>query len=82
VIATVEVKSMLSKEGLEQAMKAAKTAKALEASVTTGFSTGYIPPKVLNFMLMQGATANSQGQWLNPAPYLKSFRVPCLSFRR
>ena len=173
VIATVEVKSTLTEKDMLQSIKAAANAKALEPSTTSSFSSGYIPPKVLNyviaydgpasmntvygwipkihaqqgitledlpldmkqrmntpspsidgvfvlnkgfiyfdnvpfgfandegraqepkmkwlftdtvdgnllmlFMLLQTATQNVEGKWLNSGPYLASFRVPALS---
>ena len=174
VIATVEVKSTLSSTELESSIKAAKNSKSLNKSVTQSFSTGYIPPAILNFVVaydgpqnmstvhrwipqihgslnifcpslsidpkqriltsspsidgvfilekgflyfdnvpagfindsvrqqypnskwvfcnsntgnlllfflfLQEATANMQGQWLNPGPYLKSFQVQGIKF--
>lgn len=174
VIATVEVKSALTQTDMEQAIKAARSAKMLAPNVTSSFSSGYVPPKVLNyvvaydgpaqmqtvynwiprihtdlgviipnlpqdesqrlstaspsidgvfvlskgflyfdnvpvgfansstrathpmlkwvfadtstgnllvlFMLLQMATANLEGKWLNPIPYLATFNVPGLKF--
>lgn len=51
VIATVEVKSTLTQADLEQAIKAARHAKSLTPNVTSSFYTGYIPPKVLNYVV-------------------------------
>jgi hypothetical protein len=51
VVATVEVKSTLTQQELENAVKAARNAKALTANVTTSFTAGYIPPKVLNYVV-------------------------------
>ena len=174
VIATIEVKSTLTKERLENAIKAAKNSKSLIKSIIPSFSTGYIPPAILNFVVaydgpqnmstvhgwipqiheslniscpslstdpeqrrstpspsidgvfilekgflyfdnvpiglikasvrrqnpsnkwvfcnsnagnlllfflfLQAATANIQGQWLNPGPYLRSFQVQGVQF--
>jgi len=174
VIATIEVKSTLTSSELENAIKAARNSKSLIKSVTQSFSTGYIPPAILNFVVaydgpqnmstvhgwitqihgslniscpslstdpnqristpspsidgvfilekgflyfdnvpmgfiddsvrqqnpnskwvfcnsnignlllfflfLQNATANIQGQWLNPGPYLKSFQVRDVRF--
>ncbi|MBE3119641.1 MAG: hypothetical protein IMZ50_12920 [Candidatus Atribacteria bacterium] len=174
VIATVEVKSTLTQADLEQAIKAARNAKSLTPNVTSSFHSGYIPPKVLNyvvaydgpgqmqtvynwipqihatlgittpdlpqdeaerlsisspsidgvfvlkkgfiyfdnvptgfansqarvanpnlkwvftdttsgnilllFIMLQSATANIEGKWLNPIPYLASFQVPNVQF--
>jgi hypothetical protein len=172
VVATVEVKSTITQAELEAAVRAAHNSKSLVPNVTSSFSTGWIPPKVLNyvvaydgpanmltaygwlpqiyanleiqspplpadeaqrlrtaapaidglfvlnrgfmyfdnvpvgfasaagrqqnsnlrwliadstsgnlllfFLLLQSATANLEGKWLNPVPYLSSFRVPNL----
>lgn len=166
VIATIEVKSTITKVDLKNAIDAAKKCKNLKKNITKSFSTGYIPPSVLNyvvayegpvhlktitdwiteihneevndvnnltdqrlkisapsidgifvlkkgfvyfdnvpigfitdemrknfpekkwvyadtdsgnlllfFMFLQQATANIQGQWLNPLPYLQSFKL-------
>jgi len=31
---------------------------------------------LLFFLMLQAATANIEGKWLNPVPYLASFHVP------
>lgn len=51
VIATVEVKSTLTKVDLEQAITAAKNSKNLKKNVIQSFSSGYIPPKILNYVV-------------------------------
>lgn len=58
VVATIEVKSTLDRDGLKQAIGAAKTAKALEPNVTRSFSSGYIPPKVLNYVIAYSGPAS------------------------
>jgi hypothetical protein len=51
VIATVEVKSTLTQADLEHAIKAARNAKGLVPNITSSFMAGYIPPKVLNYVV-------------------------------
>jgi len=51
VIATIEVKSSLTKNGIEQAIQAAVYAKSLIRSTVKSFSAGYIPPSILNFVV-------------------------------
>jgi hypothetical protein len=51
VVATIEVKSTLSKDGLGNAIKAAHATKALVPHVTTAMHTGYLPPTVLNYVM-------------------------------
>src|SRR5688572_10764507 len=60
LIATVEVKSTLTQSDLEQAVKAARNAKALVPNVTTSFHTGYVPPKVLNYVVAYDGPAQMQ----------------------
>jgi len=51
VVATVEVKSTLTQVELERATKAARNAKSLTPNVKVSFQAGYIPPKVLNYVV-------------------------------
>ncbi|MCP4156562.1 MAG: hypothetical protein GY757_53100 [bacterium] len=60
VIATIEVKSTLDKNGLGKAFNAARSAKQLTPNLKNGFSTGYIPPKVLNFIVAYDGPAEMQ----------------------
>ena len=60
VAATVEVKSTLTQEDLEQAIGAARRAKALTPNVTSSFTSGYIPPKVLNYVVAYDGPAQMQ----------------------
>jgi len=58
VIATIEIKSTLTCADLENAIKAAKKSKSLIKSVTQSFSTGYIPPAILNFIVAYNGPQN------------------------
>ncbi|WP_122322408.1 DUF6602 domain-containing protein, partial [Pseudomonas amygdali] len=51
VIATIEVKSTLDKSGMHQALTAARQAKQLEKSEVWTFSSGFIPPAILSFVV-------------------------------
>ena len=51
VIATIEVKSLLDHSGIEQSVCAAHNAKNLIPNVNWSFSTGWVPPKVLNYVV-------------------------------
>jgi hypothetical protein len=51
VIATIEVKSLLQKADLEQAMRAATNVKRLKKNVVQSFSTGYQPPGPMSFVV-------------------------------
>jgi len=60
VIATIEVKSVLAYADLEQAIKAARASKQLTPNVISSFSTGYIPPKALNYVIAYDGPASIQ----------------------
>lgn len=51
VVATIEVKSTLTQEGIQQAIQAAAYAKSLNRSTFQSFSAGDIPPGILNFLV-------------------------------
>lgn len=51
VIATIEVKSTLTEKDLSQAIKAANNSKQLKPSLTNYMRAGFIPPKILNFVI-------------------------------
>lgn len=51
VVATIEVKSLLNQAAIDQSVDAAKNAKLLTPNLNQSFSTGWIPPKVLNFVV-------------------------------
>ncbi len=58
VIATVEVKSTLTQKDMENAIKAAKNAKELNPNFISSFSVGYIPPKILNYVIAYDGPTN------------------------
>lgn len=68
VIATIEVKSLLTSQELKKAVKAAHNAKQLCPNIITSFHTGYIPPKVLNYVVAYDGPASMQNvyTWINP----------------
>jgi len=51
VIATIEVKSLLDQAAIDQSVKAAHNAKSLTPNINRSFSTGWIPPKVINYVV-------------------------------
>jgi hypothetical protein len=51
VVATIEVKSVLTKDALEKAIKAARSSKNLIPSTTQSFEAGYVPPAILNYLV-------------------------------
>jgi hypothetical protein len=68
VIATIEVKSVLTSQELENAIKAARNSKQLLPNVVTSFRAGYIPPKVLNYVVAYDgpASMSTVHGWINP----------------
>jgi hypothetical protein len=60
VVATIEVKSTLDRKGIEQAVRAAHAVKALQKNEVKSFSTGYIPPSILSFVVAYDGPVNMQ----------------------
>lgn len=60
VIATIEVKSTITQLELGKAAKAAHAAKNLISNTVSSFHTGYIPPKILNYIVAYNGPANMQ----------------------
>ena len=58
VVATIEVKSILDSKGIEQSIRAAHAAKSLIPSIVLSMHTGWIPPKVLNFVVAYDGPAS------------------------
>lgn len=78
VVATIEVKSLLDQAAVDQSVVAANNAKRLTPNVDLSFSSGWIPPKVLNFVVAyQGparmATAHS---WILNAHRTNGIALP------
>jgi hypothetical protein len=51
VVATIEVKSTLDCAGVEQSVKAARAAKLLNPNTRKSFTSGWIPPRLLNMVV-------------------------------
>jgi hypothetical protein len=51
IVATIEVKSLLTKEDLETAILSARRAKTLQRNLITAFMSGYVPPGILSFVV-------------------------------
>lgn len=80
VLATIEVKSTLSQVELERAVRAARNAKALTPNTVTSFHAGYIPPKVLNYVVAYDGPAQMTTvyNWLPPIHQKLGVNVPNL----
>ena len=51
VVATIEVKSILSEEELDKAIGSASKAKNLKRNLITSFSAGHVPPGILSYVV-------------------------------
>jgi len=80
VVATVEVKSTLTQADVEQAVGAARNAKALTPNLVSSFTTGYIPPKVLNYVVAYDGPAqmSTVHSWIGTAHAKLGVIVPNL----
>ncbi len=58
VVATIEVKSILTKEDLIVASKSAKKVKGLQRNIVTVFSTGIQPPSILSYVVAYDGPAS------------------------
>ncbi len=81
VVASIEVKSTLTKEELRQAVKAARNAKALKRNVSRGFWTGNPPPAVLSFVIAYDGPAQLETvrKWLLEIHDEEGLMIPDLS---
>lgn len=60
VVATIEVKSILDRDGLEQSIKTARNTKNLKRSLITPILAGYPPPSILNYVVAYDGPARIQ----------------------
>jgi len=58
VVATLEVKSVLTKDEFEKAIVTARAIKGLQRNIITSFSTGYQPPSILNYVVAYDGPAS------------------------
>lgn len=68
VIATIEVKSILTQAGFRDAADAARNAKSLVPNFVSSFRTGYIPPAILNYVVAYDGPASMATvyRWIAP----------------
>jgi hypothetical protein len=80
VVATIEVKSILTEQELRRAIKAAHNAKALSRNSMPVFSAGYFPPKILNFVVAYRGPANitTVHTWVDRIHSSESISCPTL----
>ena len=58
VVATIEVKSLLTEADLDTAVRSAARAKSLERHLVTSFTAGYVPPGILSYVVAYDGPAN------------------------
>jgi hypothetical protein len=58
VVATIEVKSLLTEKDLDIAIKNASNAKRLQRHLVTAFTSGYVPPGILSYVIAYDGPAN------------------------
>jgi len=80
VVATIEVKSVLDKAAIEQAVGAALAAKKLERHLIQCFSAGYQPRSVLSYVIAYDGPARMETvqRWLQEAQLARSVGGPVL----
>jgi hypothetical protein len=59
VLATIEVKSLLTKEDLKIAVESAVRAKKLQRRFITSFISGYVPPGILSYVVAYDGPAHA-----------------------
>lgn len=81
VIATIEVKSLLDKAGIEQAIGAARAAKNLKKSEVKSFSAGYIPPSILSYVVAYDGPAKMETAygWIKDVYMAKNIEEPAIT---
>lgn len=69
VVATIEIKSLLTAEDLKAAVQSAATAKRLERNLVRSFSSGYVPPGIISYVLAYDGPARMETvrNWLRAA---------------
>lgn len=58
VVATIEVKSILDQAAIDQSVNAAYNVKQLTSNKIGAFTSGWIPPKILNYVVAYSGPAN------------------------
>ena len=59
VVATIEVKSLLTQQELDTAIQSASNAKKLTRNLAMPFTAGYIPPGILSYVIAYDGPANA-----------------------
>lgn len=82
VVATIEIKSLLNQSAIDQSVQAAHNAKSLVPNVNKSFSSGWIPPKVLNYVVSYDGPAqmNTVHNWIINSH--KKLNIPMPTFNQ
>lgn len=80
VVATIEVKSLLTEIELFSAFDSIRNTKALQRNIITSFTTGYQPPSILSFIVAYAGPANMSTihGWINKYIQQRGIQYPPL----
>jgi hypothetical protein len=80
VIATIEVKSVLTDEELSRALNSIQNVKKLKRNFTSSFSTGWIPPGILSFVVAYDGPAKMKTVkgWIDNYIRVQNITMPSL----
>jgi hypothetical protein len=69
VVATIEIKSVLDRGGINQSVTAASNAKVLNRNFVNAFTAGYQPPSILNYVVAYDGPARMETvrDWISAA---------------
>jgi hypothetical protein len=78
VIATIEVKSLLDQSAIDQSVGAAHNSKNLTSNIDSSFSTGWIPPKIINYVVAYAGPAqmSTVHGWITKSHQSKNIPLP------
>ena len=81
VVATIEVKSTLREVDIENSILAAHKVKSLESSMILSYTSGHIPPKILNYIVAYDGPQklSTTYDWIKTAHSNNRIIVPDLS---
>lgn len=78
VVATIEVKSLLDQAAINQSVAAAHSAKRLTPHINTNFRSGWVPPRLLNFVVAYDGPAqmSTAHNWILNAHTAQGISLP------
>jgi hypothetical protein len=84
VVATIEVKSTLTKADLSQAILSTKNTKALKPSLQRGISSGYQPPSIFSYVVAYHGPASMKTvhQWISEIHAETGVSLPAVGYNR